>query len=156
MPDHKISQILDALVANIGVATSAGTNVFRSLARPLPADALLAIKVRFGSLEAPEMAGPNLADTWLNVFVDLSAVSASPATLTSGTKPDYESSLVQLLKEVHINIMADITQGLNFVIETEPAGTSEPDENGEGGEVVAVFRSTWRVKFRSNYLDPSA
>ncbi len=155
MPDHRASQIIDALITNIGVNTSAGVNVFRSVARPIPDGMAHAIEVSIGPDEELEIIGGNFIDSYLTVYVDLRAKTAQPLNRTSASTPNYEENQLALRKETHIRIMADTTQGLAFVIDTIPAGAARPEYDGEGDQVDSVMRTTWRIKYRSSLKDPS-
>lgn len=154
MADHRALQILAALVSNIGTSTSAGTNVYRNPGRQLPDSADLAIAVAYGSDSEPDY-NSSTADSWLTVFVDLLARDQQPLERESGAVPDYEAALLGLRKEVHINIMSDITQGLAFVIDTESQGAGEIDYGPDAEHVLATMRTVWRIKYRTSVGDPS-
>ena len=157
MPDsHREDQILDAVVAKIGVDTSAETNVYRDPARELPADTVMAISVVDGNEDPPDFVGNAFIDCWMNFHLDLITKTAQPTDRKSGAKPAYVTNLMALRKETHVKLMADITQGLAFVIDTEPFGADAPEFSGDGEAVIATRRTNWRIKYRSSVGDPSA
>jgi len=155
VPDHRALQILAATVSSIGTATAAGTSVFRSQARQLPDSAIKAITVNYGDDSEPDLMSNSFADSWLTVYVDLHTRYAQPLDRASGAVPDYETQLLGLRKETHINIMSDITQGLSFVIDTKAMGAQQIEFGSEGEHVIAMMRTVWRIKYRTSISDPS-
>lgn len=155
MADHRALQILAAVVSSIGTSTAAGTALYRNPARQLSDTVDLAIAVSYGEDSEPNFLSNSFADSWLTVFVDLHSRSEQPLDRESGALPDYETKLLNLRKQVHINLMANNTQGLAFVIDTESLGASTIDYGTEGEHVIAALRLTWRIKYRTSINDPS-
>lgn len=153
MADHRAIQILTAIVGSIGTDTDAAENVFRNPGRQLP-DVYKAVTVSYGEDAEPSFSVA-FADSWLTVYVDLEVKESQPLIRTSAALPDYEASLLNLRKQVHVKLMADIRQGLDFVLDTQSAGAGEIDYGPEGEHVIAKMRTVWRIKYRTSINDPS-
>ena len=145
---------MQAVVTNIGVATAAGANVFRGPGRQLPDDAEVAIAVHYGADSEPQFHN-QFADSWLTIYVDLHVRGEQPLDRTSGAVSEYETTLLNLRKQVHIQLMADIKQGLDFVMDTESQGAGEITYGNDAENILADMRTEWRIKYRSSINDPS-
>jgi|GEM_PF-6703433 len=150
---HRAEQLIDAIIDNIGTTTAAGEHVYSWAARSLPNEPYL-IEIQSGADDIESIA-INTIDSWLTVFVDLHTNGQQPVPRERGALPAYKENLFLLRKDVHIEIMRDITQGLGFVIDTKPAGALEPQLNGDGESVAAFMRTVWQIKYRSSINDPS-
>lgn len=149
---HRAQQIIDAMAANLGVSAATLGPVFvnRSLSLSEAEREVPCVSVNYG------------ADTPLNAlgasnlsFID----SLIEVSVTAYASDDNEQSLLGKLLDarrlVHVDLLADRSQGLSFVIDTRYGGAPVPDTNSTAERIVGSLASTWFVHYRMNLLDPS-
>lgn len=73
----------------------------------------------------------------------------------NSTDSDLDKLTLDIRAEVHKALMADKTQGLDFVIDTKHSLQQEPDYTGEGDDYAGATRLSWEVTYRYTYNDPS-
>ena len=69
---------------------------------------------------------------------------------------DPDTDLNQIRAEVYAAMMADRTQGLTYVLDTESIGDDEPELTGEGEKVTARQQMNFIVKYRHSWSDAEA
>lgn len=68
---------------------------------------------------------------------------------------DADAEFLDMRRNVHRALMADITQGLgpNFVMTTIPAGADEPNLDDAGDRKNLVYRLNWVFQLRTSIDD---
>jgi hypothetical protein len=66
---------------------------------------------------------------------------------------DADAVFLDMRRNVHRALMADITQGLPFVTTTIPAGADEPQIDDEGDKKNIVYRLNWGFQIRTSIDD---
>jgi len=67
-----------------------------------------------------------------------------------------EQDLLNLRRDIHEALMADITLGLSYVLMTYPVSAEEIDISAEARRGVAVQRTTWGIRLRHSYTNMDA
>lgn len=149
---HRAQQIIDAMAANLGVSAVTLGPVFvnRSLSLSEVEREVPCISVNYGADTPPNALGAsNLS------FID----SLIEVSVTAYASDDNERSLLSKLLDarrlVAVDLLADRTQGLSFVIDTRYGGATVPETNSAAERLVGSLASTWFVHYRMNLLDPS-
>ncbi len=138
---------MTTVLSKVTGLTTTGSNVFRGRIYPLEDTDLPALTIYMGS-DSP--LGENGPDTFSFIDSDLN-VNISIHVKTSATQ--VETTLNLIRREVHVALMADVTQGLSYVHTTLPFGTDEPQLSGEGEKRTAVMETNWAVRYRALYTD---
>lgn len=144
----RIKTLIDTLVTNIGNdAAVDATKVFTNRVADLNDTELPAYNVVLGP-DAPlsELGPTNVAFIDWNqaLFIDLYA-----RTILA----DADATFLQMRAAVHRALMADYTQGLNFVTTTIPAGADEPNIDNAGDRKSLVYRTNWVFQLRTSIDD---
>jgi len=143
-------QTVDAFVANI----SANANVIADgalvqaarIARFQESD-LPAYIVTYGNDEPLNELGPDntrFIDWQFAIFVDC---------YDKITAPQLDGTFQQMRANVHLALMADVTQGQNFVLTTIPAGGDEPLLDDVLEKKTLAYRTNWIVRIRTSIND---
>ena len=140
--------LIDALVTNISAEAGVDpAKVFRNRVQMFDDSELPAYVVVLGA-DAPlnELGPDNLAfiDWELIVFVDC-------YLRTVATSPDQE--FLDMRARVHRALMADVFQGLSYILTTIPAGADEPVIDNEGERKNSVYRTNWVFRVRTSLAD---
>lgn len=149
---HRAQQIVDAMVANISASTSLNAPVFtnRSFSLQEASDEMPCVTVNYGADQPFDPLGAsNLS--FLDSLIEVSTV----AFVSANDEPAAMAALMAMRAAVHVALMADVTQGLAFVINTRYGGAVEPALDSTTQQVLASLKSSWFVHYRMNVLDPS-
>ncbi len=140
--------LIDALIVSIQAEPGVdSTKVFRNRIQALNDTELPAYVVALGQDQPLNELGPdNLSfiDWELLIFVDL-------FLRTVAASPDQE--FLDMRARVHRALMADVTQGLTYVLTTIPSGADEPIIDDEGERKSAVYRTNWVFRVRTSIAD---
>ena len=145
---HKAERILAAVVTKLTGLTTTGTNVFRGRVYDLPDTSLPALLI-FQGADRPLSDGGSSSFRFLDGEL---SVRVEAVVKTSATQLD--TLLNQIRKEVTIALQADVTQGLNFVMDTTE-GTADVELNGEGDKPTGTLKMEWSILYRRLRTDPS-
>lgn len=148
--DHRVEQIMVAIVGKLTGLATTGTHVFRGRIYEVPEANLPALLVYQGA-DQPRTDGGSSSFRYLDG--DLSVQVEAAVKVPHGTQP--ETVLNQIRKEVTVALQADVTQGLGFVMDTNE-GAAVPDLTGEGDKPTARLRMEWVIRYRRSRTDPSA
>lgn len=148
MAEHRAEQIMDAIVANLTGLTTTGANIERGRVYDWEESALPALSLFMGDDVPVELEDQTYGyiDHNLQVLVDLHIKNIT----------GVESTLNKIKKEVTVALMADVTQGLSFVIDTEEHGFLRPDLSERADQPSLQATGTFVVKYRRSRDDPSA
>lgn len=144
MAVHTRERILEAFVATLTGATTAGDNVHRI--RVYPHTSVPALEVGQGSDEVIDDGPAPAWDRLLLVHVDIIAQALADP---------IESALNALAREVHVALLADVTQGESAIIDTVPVGDDEPEITADAERKTARLRMTFRAHYRTSVADPA-
>jgi len=144
----RIEQLIDALVTTLEAdpGITAGS-VYRSRVATLADTELPAYNIEIGADVPINPLGPdNVAFIdWSNqIFIDLYAKS---------TAVNIDSIFLDMRNFVHRALMADVTQGLAFILTTIPAGADEPVLDDSGEQKTITYRTAWEFRLRTNIDD---
>ena len=64
-----------------------------------------------------------------------------------------DQEFLDMRARVHRALMADVTQGLTYVLTTIPSGADEPIIDDEGERKSAVYRTNWVFRVRTSIAD---
>lgn len=141
--DQLIDDLVAKLQANANIISEGG-KVERGRVNPLEKTDYPFYGVFLGDDQPLSDLGPdNVAfiDWEVEIFVEC----YSRVKLT-----DVDRAVLAQRANVHETFMADVTQGLSFVLTTIPAGAIQPTLDGEGAVRNAVYRLSWVFRVRSN------
>lgn len=144
---HKAQLILDAVYTKLNALVTDSTikTLNKNSALKMDSSQHPLVVIRMGD-DDPVSRGAQHIDSDLSVHTDI---------YVSTTSDDLDSLTLAVRLAIHKALMADITQGLGFVIDTQPQGQSEPDYSGEGEDYAGGTRLSWKITYRSNLQDPS-
>lgn len=143
----RAEQIVVAVLAKVTGLTTTGSRVVRG--RAYAVETTPALTVSQGS-DAPVDARTGSSvylDSELDIIITAHVKSSSSQT---------DTLLNLIRKEIHIALMADVTQGLSFVYLTETKGASAPTISGDADKITATMDMTFTFRYRHSYTDPSA
>lgn len=149
---HRAQQIVEAVVAALQADTALGATVYthRQYSLSEADQELPAVSVRIGSdMPTGEFGPDNFAfiDSVLELVVEIS--------VKAGDEQTAANSLLDLRRRVHIDLMADRTQALSFVMDTRYGGATAPDFDVSTDRPVARLETRWGVFYRMNLTDPN-
>lgn len=146
---HRAEQIMVAVKTKLTNLTSTRGRIYRGRVYDVEADSLPCLLL-FQQNEEPinPLGFDNTA--YQDNNLNLSVVCIAKAT------KDLETELNALKKEVHIALAADRTQGLSFVMNTIPNGSSEPELDSEGDQPIGSVEMRYQIQYRHSVNDPSA
>lgn len=141
----RIEQLIDALVTNLEAdpGITPGT-VHRSRVETLADTELPAYNIEIGADTPLNPLGPdNVAfiDWAQSIFIDLYAKSTAVA---------IDNIFLDMRSFVHRALMADVTQGLSFILTTIPGGADEPVLDASGEQKTITYRTVWEFRLRTN------
>jgi hypothetical protein len=144
----RIETLIDQVKTNLGAdAGIDATKVFSNRVADLNDTELPAYNVVLGPDNPINELGPaNVAfiDWEQALFIDLYERSILD---------DIDAVFLTMRRNVHRALMADVTQGLNFVLTTVPAGADEPIISDEGERKNMVYRTNWLFWIRTSIND---
>lgn len=146
---HRVQQIAERAALLIGQQVEdKGTHVYvhRRLTLDPEQDETSSISVDYGEDR------PLTENTQ---FIDSQFVLSVTAIVAHPVESELREQLLELRRDAHIALMADVTLGLSFVIVTSYAGALEPVISANDGEVESgELTSNWLVAYRMNRTDP--
>lgn len=153
---NRALSIAQAVKTNIGTGTAAGDRVYLARLRPMTED-------------RRPLPDPTTAKTWINVVPGAVTTPADEgvtvlqhieweATIyvdlyVRAREADWLSAAMGLWAEVHALLMADYTQGLAYVVDTDPLGMDDPEADASSDLVAVSVRLPWRIQFRTSVTD---
>lgn len=145
MADHKVEQILDAVMALVTGLTTTGDNVKRGRVSNIPQGTIAALSVYQGTDDTTEY-------NWPSVYSDLTVYFDAH---TKDSIEQIDQILNRIRKEINVAIMSIYALGLNFVVDIEETGAAEPELSGEGNKPAAVMRISYSIMYNRSVTDPS-
>ncbi len=144
----RIEQLIDALVtvleADVNITVG---SVHRSRVEAFSDAELPAYSIEIGE-DSPlgELGPDNVAfiDWAQQIFIDCYAKSIAV---------NIDAVFLTMRSNVHRSLMADHTQGLNFVTTTIPDGADEPVLDDSGEQKTSVYRTNWVFRLRTSIND---
>lgn len=145
MPDHRYLDVLRAVETRLqGASGIDAARVDRGRSNALRLDGSPHYGVYLG-VDTPlgEFGPQNLSviDWSLSIVVEI-AIQVSTAA-------DLDATLLECRALVHEALMADESQGTDFILMTVPQGADEPVIDGEGEQRIAVYRTQWGFRVRT-------
>lgn len=145
MADHKVEQILDAIVPLVTGLATTGSNVSRGRVSPLSGNTAAAISIYQGGDKATEYSWPSVYSE-LNVFFDIHVKDSAE---------QIDQVLNRVRKEINIALMATSNLGLTFVADVNEESAAEPELSGDSNKPTAMMRVTYNIKYNRSVSDPS-
>lgn len=145
MADHKVEQILDAIIPLVTGLTTTGANVKRGRVSPHQDSLTAALAVYQGPDNTTEFNWPSVYSD-LSVYIDIHAKDSSE---------QIDQVLNRIRKEINVAVMAVDRLGLSFVKDVNEEGASEPELSGDGNKPTAVMRVTYKIEYNRSVTDPS-
>lgn len=147
--DHRAEQIISAFATKITGLSTTGANVKRGRVYSWPDTISAALSIYQGADTPLDDANRpwQFLDSELAVHIDIHVKSSSQ---------QIDTVINQIRKEVTIALQADPSLGLDFVIDLQESGTSDPELSGDGDKPIARARMDWIVKYRRLRTDPSS
>ncbi len=144
----RIETLVDSLVTSLEAdAAITPGSVYRSRTNALSNNELPAYILWVGADVPLNDLGPdNLAfiDWAQSIFIDCMAKSIAT---------DVQAVFLQMRAAVHRSLMADVTQGLNFVTNTIPLGAEDPVLDSVAEQKTMVYRTNWEFRLRTSIDD---
>lgn len=147
---HRAEQIMAAITAKLTGLTTTRSNVFRSRSYPFAEDQLPALAIYQGPDEPLDEYGARsfgLIDSALEITVAINI---------KGQEEGLDTELNKIRREVHVALMADYQQGLDFVIQTIPQGAGDVSISSDSELATSTLETSWEIHYRSSTLDPGA
>ncbi len=144
----RIEQLLDAIETNLGADVSVdATKVFRNRVADLNDTELPGYNLRLGP-DAPidELGATNVA------FIDWDQVIFIDCYERAITE-NVDAVFLNMRRNIHRALMADVTQGLGFVMLSIPGGAEEPLIDDSGERKNMVYRTNWLFRLRTSIDD---
>jgi hypothetical protein len=140
----RVETLIDTLVTTLEADPNiTAGSVYRPRAEPLADTELPAYVIHLGQDTPLSDLGPDnvrFIDWAQLIFIDLYAKSIAT---------DIDSVFLQMRAYVHRALMADVTQGLNFVMQTIPTGGDEPILDSVAEQKTMVYRTGWEFRLRT-------
>jgi len=138
---HRSEQILAAVKTRLtGLATTQG-RVFRDRVHDLKE--VPALSIEYINEARDSELSTDLADWWLHFSVDISVKS-----------DNFTTTINKIRSEVTVALMADVTQGLSFVIDTEEEDLTAPEKSFDSEKPTATQVMPWKIMYRRNRSTP--
>jgi hypothetical protein len=144
----RVETLIDTLVttleADAGITPG---SVYRSRVEPYSDTELPAYSIHIGQDTPLNDLGPDnvrFMDWAQLVFIDLYAKSIAT---------NIDAVFLTMRSYVHRALMADVTQGTNFVLQTIPTGADEPILDHSGEQKTMVYRTGWEFRLRTAIAD---
>ncbi len=142
---HRVEAIIQTVVTKVTSLTTTGTNVFRGRAYPTADGNLPGLLVYLG----PDRVLQNLSQS----FVDSEIALTIEARVKSASS-QVDTLLNAIRSEVTVALLANYTQGLAYVLDTEEGDVAAPDISGSGDQPIGSLKMEWRVKYRRPFNNP--
>lgn len=145
---HIAEQIMASLKTTLTGLTTTTTFIERARVYPFDVNIKNALTLSMGTdelLDENELTFEKV-DSLLTFFVDAHVK-------TNSVQIDTQLNLIRA--EVVTAIMSDHTQG-GLVIDTDEAGSEEPEISGSGDTITAMMRMSFVVRYRRSRTDPTA
>ena len=143
---HRAETILEAVQTSLTGLNTTAARVQR--ARIWPVEQCPALSIEKGE-ELPMQNGRSLAH--LDRQLEIVVTAYVKANLSNP-----ETALNQIAAEVYTALFTDVTQGLNFVIDTIWQGDARPDFSSETDSRSAIMRMTYVVQYRHSINSPES
>jgi len=143
--DHKVEQVLDAIVALVTGLTTTVANVTRGRVSKLTDTTSSALSVYQGADNTDDYNWPSVYSS-LTVYIDIHVKDSSE---------QIDQVCNRIRKEINIAVMAVDTLGLVFVKDVNEEGAAEPDLSGDSNKPTAVMRVTYKIEYNRSVTDPS-
>jgi len=153
MADARAEQIIAAIKTAVTGLTTTGTRVQRGQVYNHEETKLPALGVVMGADEPVSEYQNEFIDWALTVRIEASANIESDYITQDSL---IDQALNQIRKEVYVAVMADHTQGLAFVIDTDPGPASEPVLSGDGALPIGSQAIEFIITYRTSRQDLSA
>ncbi len=148
---HRAIEIVDAAAAALAASATLRAVVFthRQLTMSADEQEVPAVSVRMGSDTPISDAGVEnftYIDSLLEISVEAYARDVDEVALLT--------QLVELRRQIHITLQADITLGLPYVSDVRYGGALEPALSADAEFMAGSLSSRWLVRYRMNQADP--
>lgn len=147
---HRAEDILAQIVTTLTGLTTTGTKVARGRVYTIEETELPALSIYLGADDPIGDKGPT------NVQFQDSDLLVRVRAHVKTTSEQVDTTLNLIRREVHVALMADYTQSLNYVLNTIPLGAEEPELSGDGEQPTATLDMNWLIRYRASILDPGA
>lgn len=141
----RIETLITTLVTTLEADASITVgSVHRARVEPLADTELPAYNIELGADVPLNPLGPdNVAfiDWSQQIFIDCYAKSMAVSV---------DNIFLDMRRNIHRALMADVTQGLNFVMTTIPAGADEPVLDSSGEQKTLTYRTSWEFRLRTS------
>lgn len=144
----RIEQLLDAIETNLGAdADIDAAKVYRNRVADLNDTELPGYNIRLGPDSPISELGPsNVA------FIDWDQVIFIDCYERAHVE-NVDRIFLEMRRNVHRALMADVTQGLGFVTTSVPGGAEEPMIDDSGERKNMVYRTNWIFRLRTSIAD---
>jgi len=143
-------QAIDAFAANIAAdatVISDGATVTKARVGAWSESELPAYVLTYGGDAPLNELGPDntrFIDWEFVIFVDLYDKLTTAA---------IDSVFQDMRANIHRALMADVTQGVNFILTTIPAGSDEPLIDDQAEQKTLAWRTNWICRLRTSIDD---
>ncbi len=144
MPDHRAIAILDAFTDALMDLSLTGDNVFKGR-----------IQDHENTPSHSVYLGRSAATIENTAIVDQAQLIRDEVTV-KGREEELDAAMLNIHREAYVAIMADITLGLPYVIDTFLLDMAEPEFIDDGRYAIQSAVFTWQVNYRHSYQDPGA
>lgn len=143
-------QTVDAMLANVAANAQViadGATVVKSRIGPWQEADLPAYVLTYGPDTPLNDLGPDntrFIDWEFVVFVDY---------YNKLTTNNIDTVLQNARANIHAALMADVTQGVNFILTTIPSGADEPLLDDAVEQKTIAYRTNWIIRLRTSIND---
>jgi len=143
---NRAETIMDTVASTLTGLATTGSNVTRGRVYPIESSGLPALSVFQGAETIVDEQ--NLSAVTRELTVNI-AIHAKPAS-------GLDTQINQVRAEIYAALMADYTQGLGYVLNTQWREDDPPEysDDQENGSARAV--STWSILYRHSYSSVEA
>ena len=142
---HRAESIMQAVTTKVTGLATTGARVFRGRVRTIETAPALTVEMGADNVDEDRSSYPRIRRE-LNIKIT--------AHIKNNTDPD--SDLNTIREEVYNALMADRTQGLSYVIDTESIGDDEPELSGESEKITGSQLMNFVVKYSHSWTDAGA
>jgi len=142
---HRAENIMQTVFSLLGGLTTTGENISRGRSEPL--ETLPALVLEQGEDQIPEGV-QNLA--FIRRVLNLKIIAYVK------TNAQFDTALNQIREEVYFALMADRSQGLDFVIDTNPLGDEEPEISGDAEKNIGRQVMNFSISYRHSLASAGA
>jgi hypothetical protein len=147
---HRAEDILAQIVTTLTGLTTTQANIVRGRVYTIEDTELPALSIYLGADDPIGENGPtNVQFQDSDLLVRVRAHVKTPSE-------QVDATLNLIRREVHVALMADYTQGLDYILNTIPLGAEEPELSGDGEQPTATLDMNWLIRYRASVLDPGA